>query len=216
MASNGDKVTVTAENGGEFSSVENPKKIVDLNSAGSDRAEDPPGTETVALPESGGTLATEGGKKNDGHSSKVTGAASDASSGNKSPVNDIQKKIQRAERFGLRIQLTEEEKRNSRAERFGTATFVNDSESTKKAEELKRKSRAERFGLPISSAPAAEEAKKKARLARFGADTKTDSAEEEKRKARTLRFSKPLSNSSSDASGKQSVSNEAAVSGNVA
>lgn len=32
-------------------------------------------------------------------------------------VTDIQKKIRRAERFGISVQLTEEEKRNSRAER---------------------------------------------------------------------------------------------------
>lgn len=31
--------------------------------------------------------------------------------------NDIQKKMKRAERFGMSVQLTEEEKRNSRAER---------------------------------------------------------------------------------------------------
>lgn len=216
MASNGDKVTVTAENGGEFFAGENLMKIVDLNSAEPDRAEDTPGTETVAASASDGTSAAEGGQKNDGDVSKVSVSAAGASSGDKSPVNNIQKKIRRAERFGLPVQLTEEEKRNSRAERFGTATVVNASETTKKGEELKRKARAERFGLPVSAAPADEDAKKKARLARFGTDTKIDSAEEEKRKARALRFSKPVSNTSSDVSGKQSIGNEAAVSGNAA
>ena len=32
--------------------------------------------------------------------------------------NDTQKKLQRAERFGMPVKLSEEEKRNSRAERF--------------------------------------------------------------------------------------------------
>lgn len=32
---------------------------------------------------------------------------------------DVQKKIKRAERFGMPVQLSEEEKRNSRAERYG-------------------------------------------------------------------------------------------------
>lgn len=34
------------------------------------------------------------------------------------PSNDIDKKMRRAERFGVPVQLTEAEKRNSRAERF--------------------------------------------------------------------------------------------------
>ncbi|KAF2619605.1 hypothetical protein F2Q68_00040372 [Brassica cretica] len=33
-----------------------------------------------------------------------------------SPVDDVQKKIRHAERFGVSVKLTEEEKRNSRAE----------------------------------------------------------------------------------------------------
>lgn len=38
--------------------------------------------------------------------------------GDDTPVTDIQKKIRRAERFGMPVQLSEEEKRNSRAERY--------------------------------------------------------------------------------------------------
>lgn len=37
---------------------------------------------------------------------------------NATTVTDIQKKIRRAERFGMPVQLSEEEKRNSRAERY--------------------------------------------------------------------------------------------------
>ncbi|KVI09530.1 hypothetical protein Ccrd_012077 [Cynara cardunculus var. scolymus] len=64
---------------------------------------------------------------------------------NGASVNDTQRKIRRAERFGMPVQLSEEEKRNSRAERFGTAPGSQGSDTTKKAEELKRKARAERF-----------------------------------------------------------------------
>ncbi|CAA2967534.1 protein MODIFIER OF SNC1 11-like [Olea europaea var. sylvestris] len=111
---------------------------------------------------------------------------------------DVQKKVKRAERFGMPVQLSEEEKRNSRAERFGTGTASQGSDLSKQSEDLKRKARAERFGI-AQSAPADEEAKKKARGARFGSVTKTDSAEEEKKKARELRFSQPQSGSLSKA-----------------
>lgn len=38
--------------------------------------------------------------------------------GSPAPVDSIQKKIRRAERFGVPVQLSEAEKRNSRAERY--------------------------------------------------------------------------------------------------
>ena len=38
--------------------------------------------------------------------------------GDVSPVDDLQKKIRRAEGSGVSVKLTEEEKRNSRAERY--------------------------------------------------------------------------------------------------
>lgn len=50
-----------------------------------------------------------------------TGANSETDgtvNGDDAPVTDIQKKMRRAERFGLSVQLSEEEKRNSRAERY--------------------------------------------------------------------------------------------------
>ncbi|XP_024986042.1 protein MODIFIER OF SNC1 11 isoform X2 [Cynara cardunculus var. scolymus] len=108
---------------------------------------------------------------------------------NGASVNDTQRKIRRAERFGMPVQLSEEEKRNSRAERFGTAPGSQGSDTTKKAEELKRKARAERFGI-TQSTPTEEDDKKKARLSRFGsASGATDPLEEQKKKARALRFS---------------------------
>ncbi|ESQ40182.1 hypothetical protein EUTSA_v10014656mg [Eutrema salsugineum] len=213
MASNGVKVTATMENGGGLSTGENPKKIVDLNTVEPDRTDD------ILNGEVKESVDVSGVKKDEADS-KAIGSAD---SGDVSPVDDIQKKIRRAERFGVSVKLTEEEKRNSRAERFGTVTAVNDSAGTKKAEELKRKARADRFGVPASSPTTdntEEEAKKKARLARFGkdgkVDIKVDSAEEDKRKARALRFSKPSSDSSSDLPAKQIIGKEAAVSGNAA
>ncbi|CAA3015702.1 Hypothetical predicted protein [Olea europaea subsp. europaea] len=113
-----------------------------------------------------------------------------------SAAADVQKKMKRAERFGMPIQLSEEDKRNSRAERFGTGTALHGSDSSKQSEDLKRKARAERFGI---ATPTDEEAKKKARGARFGSVAKADSAEEEKKKAREIRFSQPQSGSLSKA-----------------
>ncbi|KAG6639973.1 hypothetical protein I3843_10G130500 [Carya illinoinensis] len=145
--------------------------------------------------------------------------------GDDGPVSNIQKKIRRAERFGITLQLTEEEKRNSRAERFGMGSPLHGSE------ELKRKARAERFGLCDASvapddesrkkatadvegkkkATADEESKKKARLARFAPVSKTDTLEEEKRKARTIRFSSSPSSSLSRVNGKGDMEQKAAI-----
>ncbi|XP_057534918.1 protein MODIFIER OF SNC1 11 [Amaranthus tricolor] len=122
----------------------------------------------------------------------------------------IQKKIRRAERFGVPVQLSEQEKRNSRAERFGIG---GGSEASKGSEDQKRKARAERFGIPV---PADEEAKKKARLAKFGSNAKIDTIEEEKRKARALRFSQsPTSTDLSHTNGKKDVDLNTAIDGNT-
>ncbi|KAM4078136.1 hypothetical protein ACB094_09G014300 [Castanea mollissima] len=127
------------------------------------------------------------------------------------PDSNIQKKIRRAERFGISLQLTEEEKRNSRKERFGTGSTVpgSDSEAFKKSEDLKRKARAERFGIRDSPVATDEDAKKKARLAKFAPVSKTDPLEEEKRKARMIRFSNPPKNSSSPVNGKGNMESAA-------
>lgn len=39
-------------------------------------------------------------------------------------VTDVQKKMNRAERFGMPVHLSEEEKRNSRAERYSICTLL--------------------------------------------------------------------------------------------
>ncbi|KAK4783273.1 hypothetical protein SAY86_007647 [Trapa natans] len=118
--------------------------------------------------------------------------------------NDIQKKIRRAERFGVQVQLSEAEKRSSRAERFGTTDGMKKPDVLSQSEELKRKARGERFST--STLAADEEAKKKARLSRFASSSENISSEEEdKRKARAIRFSSSSPNTLSKVSGKDAV-----------
>ncbi|KAF3442066.1 hypothetical protein FNV43_RR15982 [Rhamnella rubrinervis] len=221
-------------------SVENPKQTLDPvapTAAKTDRPQDPK-ADSFSAPPSSSDVAVSGtnGSVKEGEDSKsaesvVEAVGADAAA---DPVSDIQKKIRRAERFGISVQLTEKEKRNSRAERFGTGSTVGGSEVSKKTEELKRKARAERFGLPASVTPVAseEEAKKKARLARFapvsktdtleedkrkagvGPVSKTDTLEEDKRKARAIRFSNTTPSSSlSQENGKGSIEPNAAIVG---
>uniref|UniRef100_A0A2P2K6S6 THO1-MOS11 C-terminal domain-containing protein n=1 Tax=Rhizophora mucronata TaxID=61149 RepID=A0A2P2K6S6_RHIMU len=146
----------------------------------------------------------------DSNSSKVTAVGS--LTGNGAPVSDTEKKIRRAERFGITVQLSEEEKRNTRAERFGTGSSLHGSDTLKKSEDLKRKARAERFGLPVQPVAVDEETKKKARLERFASATKPDGQEEEKRKARAARFSQPTPSSLS-LNGKGNIEPKAAIMG---
>lgn len=142
--------------------------------------------------------------------STVTAGDLTANDDNSGSATDTQKKIRRAERFGMPVQLSEQEKRNSRAERFGTGAGLHGSDAIKKSEEHKRKARAERFGLE-QSVPAAEEEKKKARLARFAPVSQIDSVEEDKKKARALRFSE-TSSSLPQANGK-GIEPKAAITG---
>ncbi|KAE8692861.1 TerC integral membrane domain-containing protein isoform 1 [Hibiscus syriacus] len=134
---------------------------------------DPPTTVTLSNAE--GTVKEIEGSKTP---ATIVGSVAGDSSG---PVNDIQKKIRRAERFGVPVQLSEQEKRNSRAERFGTSPDSKGSETSKQYEKVKRKARAERG--------------KKIRLARFASYAKPDTVEGEKRKARAIRFFNPPSSS---------------------
>lgn len=106
MATTTDKPVATST---DYSSAEeNPKKTLDAASPSMDKS-DPPSASTlsdaeVSVKEGEGLTTTE----------TAVGLASGESSGT---ANDIQKKIRRAERFGVPIQLSEQEKRNSRAER---------------------------------------------------------------------------------------------------
>ncbi|CAN1775621.1 Protein MODIFIER OF SNC1 11 [Linum perenne] len=151
---------------------------------------------TAVVPPSSDDSGKESGDNKEG----LDSTSKTASSGPESTesVTDTEKKLRRAERFGISVKLSEVEKRNSRAERimcsranssrFGTPPVTQGSAAPKNSEELKRKSRAERFGLPVQAEPTDVEAKKKARLERFGSIPKPDAAEEDKKKARALRF----------------------------
>ncbi|KAK6126046.1 hypothetical protein DH2020_040160 [Rehmannia glutinosa] len=126
--------------------LENPKNSSDVN----------PNTPATEDELSNQTLASSGGGGDESKSEPAAVRTGDTHDGG--AVTDIDKKMKRAERFGMPVQMTEEEKRNSRAERFGIG----------------------------QSDPSDEEAKKKARLARFGSISKTDSVEEDKKKARAI------------------------------
>ncbi|KAG8374276.1 hypothetical protein BUALT_Bualt11G0114700 [Buddleja alternifolia] len=178
--------------------VENPNRPSDLNLT-------PPITEDVPSTE---PPPSSGGGEEESEVKPAAEKAGDVEDGG--AVTDIQKKMKRAERFGMPVKLSEEEKRNSRAERFGTGSAVNELDSSKSSEELKRKARGERFGI-VRSDPAGEEAKKKARLARFASSPQTDPAEEDKKKARAIRFSQ--SDSGSKANGKGNIEAKTAIAG---
>lgn len=83
---------------------DNPSETLDtavLDSTKPDRGEDSTNTASSTV-----ELATEGPKKDSENSKSAA------------PVTDIEKKIRRAERFGITVQLSVQEKRNSRAERY--------------------------------------------------------------------------------------------------
>lgn len=92
--------------------VENPKNPTDLNLT-------PQATEdassTQQSPSSGGDGNVAKGIT-EAEVEAVAVKTSDVDGGG--AVTDIQKKMKRAERFGMAVHLSEEEKRNSRAERY--------------------------------------------------------------------------------------------------
>ena len=199
MATDAEKLTAVNNKNDNPSAEENPKTM-----DSTDQVQNPPAAASVS--------PTAVGLKKEDDDPKTNVAPVSPSSANDAPVTDVQKKIRRAERFGMPVQLSEQEKRNSRAERFGTAPQTHGSES-KKSEELKRRARAERFGLPVPTTVSDEEAKKKARAARFAPYSKTDTVEEDKKKARALRFSGPPSSSLSQVNGEGNIEPTAVITG---
>ncbi|XP_042056569.1 protein MODIFIER OF SNC1 11-like isoform X1 [Salvia splendens] len=175
--------------------LENPKTTTDLNVA-------PSPVEDASSTQQPPQLSAD--------ETKGTPDAAPLNTSECAAATDIQKKMKRAERFGMPVTLSEEEKRNSRAERFGKASAADGLDSLKQSEDLKRKARAERFGI-ATSVSADEEAKKKARQARFGSTPVIDSAEEDKKKARALRFSQPQA--STKANGEGNIEVKTAISG---
>ncbi|XP_047337431.1 protein MODIFIER OF SNC1 11-like isoform X2 [Impatiens glandulifera] len=189
-------MTTAAESKNPKITLEQPKHDSTLDQISMNITGDTPiGESIVSSPP---TLAAE--TVSEGTESMATVKTDSVVSSDKGEIpatTDVEKKIRRAERFGVPVQLSEQEKRNTRAERFGTASTT--SESVKNSEDQKRKTRAERFGTSVpATATAADEAKKKARLERFAAapnttttTTTTTTVEDEKRKARAIRFSQP-------------------------
>lgn len=76
---------------------------------------DPTISSSAQTPASVPPSSTDGGSSKERDESKGSGKASVVDDG--APVSDVQRKMRRAERFGISVQLSEEEKRNSRAER---------------------------------------------------------------------------------------------------
>ncbi|RVW98849.1 Protein modifier of SNC1 11 [Vitis vinifera] len=111
---------------------ENPSKTLGVDPPADSNAslknrlqEDAPNT-TIPLSPTDNPVSNVSSKEPD--ESKVGGSAGAADPVASSPTNtatvsDIQKKIRRAERFGMPVQLSEEEKRNSRAERYMMIDF---------------------------------------------------------------------------------------------
>ncbi|XP_068340900.1 protein MODIFIER OF SNC1 11-like isoform X1 [Pyrus communis] len=203
-----------------ITALEAPKKTLESSPAPPtatipDRPDNPSADTPSDPPPSSEVASKENGSKADSEDPKTDSATGDAAA----PATAIEKKMRRAERFGISVQLTEKEKRNSRAERFGTVSTSHGSEASKKSEDLKRKARAERFGLPGPAVVGDEDAKKKARLARFAPnakpDAKTDPQEEEKRKARALRFSNTSKGSLTQVNDKGNVEQKAAIAGSA-
>lgn len=82
----------TTNNSSADASIDNKKESTDDDSKGAETVQDTTTTTLVS-------------------STEVTASAS---------ANDVDKKVRRAERFGVPVQLSEQEKRNSRAERYCT------------------------------------------------------------------------------------------------
>ncbi|XP_038697282.1 protein MODIFIER OF SNC1 11-like isoform X3 [Tripterygium wilfordii] len=206
---NADKLTTaaTTHDNNDENTSKNPNQTP-VASTKLDRPEDTSGNALSAV-----IPGCAGPKKNAQELKTTVAAAATLTGTTDASGSSIQKKIRRAERFGMAVMLSEEEKRNSRAERFGTGLRLQGSEALTKSEELKRKARAERFGLSVSSVTTGEEAKKKARVGRFAPAPKLDALEEEKRKARTARFSAPPTSSLTHVNGKGNIELKAAVAG---
>jgi hypothetical protein len=102
---------------------ENPKETLDHEVSPiskPDLHEDPPSSTPTQVSSDSTIPSGTVESRKDGEDSKSTAASPAGDDGH---VSSIQKKIRRAERFGISVQLTEEEKRNSRAERYTQSSF---------------------------------------------------------------------------------------------
>lgn len=74
-------------------------------------------TDPVPNPSADAVTSSTVDLKTEGDDSKTDVDAVAPTGAEDAPVTDVQKKMRRAERFGMPVQLSETEKRNSRAER---------------------------------------------------------------------------------------------------
>lgn len=105
---------------------ENPKETLDHEVspiAKPDLHEDPPSSTPTQVSSDSTVPSGTVESRKDCEDSKSTAATAGSPAGDDGPVSSIQKKMRRAERFGISVQLTEEEKRNSRAERYTQSSF---------------------------------------------------------------------------------------------
>ncbi|KAL2485277.1 protein MODIFIER OF SNC1 11 [Abeliophyllum distichum] len=101
--------------------VENPKNAVTQSSASNSK---PHTTEDPHSSSASTASPTHGGGGGESSEKSTTGATTkNSDSSTEGAVIDIHKKMKRAERFGMPVQLYEQEKRNSRAERYFFLTF---------------------------------------------------------------------------------------------
>lgn len=105
----------------------NPKKTLESKT----HTMNAPITSSIAQPSTmhSRTTATDGSTKDGKESKDAESVAveppppSGSSDSNNAPSTDIEKKMRRAERFGMPVQLSEQEKRNSRAERYNCGFY---------------------------------------------------------------------------------------------
>jgi len=110
--------TDTQKSESQNSEVENPKKTLTLTPKNTPNLnEEPKNTSSADDEKPESQSQDQGSDKEDVDGSKAK-ATVVSPKGDDVPANDIQKKLRRAERFGVPVQLSEKEKRNSRAERY--------------------------------------------------------------------------------------------------
>lgn len=98
--------------------VENPKNAVTQTAAPNSTPSTTEDPHCSAAPIASPTHGGSGDDKPREENPKTGAAAKNTDSSTEGAVTDIQKKLKRAERFGMPVQLSEQEKRNTRAERY--------------------------------------------------------------------------------------------------
>lgn len=110
-----DAINLNEKLSSEEEDVENPGEALTLGSSDPLPAAGTAADGAIDVSAQPPTAPSDGSKASEGaEESKRTVAVN----GSSASVNDVERKIQRAKRFGVPVQLSEAEKRNSRAERY--------------------------------------------------------------------------------------------------